>query len=292
MKILISTQSLDYSGVPTYTLTLFNELIFLGHEVLVYSPQTGPMAQAMNTTQSLNGFEPDVILAQSNRLVQRLKHKFPNTKILFLAHGVLPEFEQSPRLPINHYIAINEQVVDNLICQYVDPNQISIIRDFVDMEKFQSTSELQEDPRVLFISNYKKWRTYDIIKEATRELGMPFKAIGSPYGISKDTASEINQADIVISWGRGILEAMSCGRTAISFDKQLGDGYMTPQTYIISRERNFSGYECMHSFTVDTLIDELRKYKPEDGRWNREIIKDYHNSKIEVEKLINIINAL
>ena len=39
---------------------------------------------------------------------------------------------------------------------------------------------------------------------------------------------EINEVDIVFSLGRGVIEAMLCGRIPIVFDHLGGDGMVTP----------------------------------------------------------------
>jgi len=140
MKIIISSYTLDRSGVPTYTLTMYNELVRRGHDVLVYSLLSGALARKMNAVDSLKGIEaPDVILAQHRTCAIKLKNAFPNVPMILLTHGIEPEEEQPPRIAIDYYIPVNEQNAENLISQYVDPDKIEIIRDFIDTEEFRPT---------------------------------------------------------------------------------------------------------------------------------------------------------
>lgn len=295
MKIIISSRTLDRSGVPTYTLTLYNELVALGHEVLVYSPKSGVLAEEMEVVTGLREGEkaPDIILAQHRSCATYLKGIFPRTPMIFLAHGVLPEEEQPPRINVNFYVAMNEEIVENLLGQYIDPIRIRIVRDFIDTKVFRSVVPLSEGkPKVLFISNYKKWRAHQHISEACSRLGLDFKAVGAPYGRSGNMAETINEADLIISWGRGILEAMSCGRAVISYDKRMGDGYITPDVYLESREHNFSGYRCRYLLSIYNLMEEIRKYDPKHGAENRRLVMNGHNSKEGVDRIMDIVHIL
>lgn len=288
MRILTSSYTMDWAGVPTYTMTLERELKKHGHEVTVFSPKGGPVGHLMTTVSRATDADcPDVIIAQHNKCAYMLRDAWPRVPFVFAAHGVLPELEQPPRgITVDRWTAIHQQVKDNLIRQYVPGEQIDIVRDFVDTDTFRPLRSLRaatEKPRVLFISNYKKWKAYYRLSSACRDLGLEFKAIGSPYRRSRDIVQDINDADIVVSWARGILEAMACGRTVVSFDgggiaQPLGDGYITEDNYYESRERNFSGYECQHALTVDGLKDELRRYDPRDGERNRHLIDSYHSA--------------
>ncbi len=294
MKILISAESLDLSGVPTYTRTLYNELIRLGHEVRVYSPTGGELAPymgAVNYPIQLGFFSPDVILAQGRDCAATLRREYPNVPMVFSAHGIIPFPEQPPEFHVEQYIAINEQTTRNLVERGIPRNKIRIVRDFIDTREFYPFTKLRDTrPRVLFISNYKKWKNYSNLGKACEYLGMELKAIGSPYGRSRNVAEDINNADIVVTWGRGILEAMACGRAAISYDKERGDGYIDIETYELSRERNFSGFECRYRMGINHLMDELGKYNPKSGEVNRALVVENHDVRTNVEGLLEALN--
>jgi len=284
---------MDYTGVPTYTLTLSRELVKRGHSVKVYCPTDGPLSDIMHNCTELSNIEvPDVILGQGAKTTRYMKEQFPNIPMIFINHGVLPDEEQPPRFHIDRYIAINEQSVNLLTRQYVDPDKIDIVRDFIDIELYKGLQGLQTHPRVLFLSNYRKWKTYDVIEGACKKLGLEFRAVGSNYGRSRDVATEINNSDIVIGWGRSILEGMACGRAVISFNRLLGDGYLDTERYIDSRQRNFGGFECRYTFTADQMAEELSKYKQEDGLINRDLVVKYHDSVKCTDQILEVINKI
>lgn len=295
MRILTSSLTLDQAGVPTYTYTMVRELERRGHEVWVYSPQGGYYAKKMRTVSHLLIPTPDVIVAQHTPCAYDLKAAFPDAPFIFSAHGTLPDVEQPPlRIDVDLYTAINTLVVDHLVHLGIPADRIEILRDFVDTDRFRPMTSLRtETPRVLFISNYKKWRNHRVLSAACTALGYPLRCVGAPYGRSRDMVADINDADIVVSWGRGILEGMSCGRAVISYDKMYGDGYLTHDEYFASREHNF-GYEyaSRYAFDVTLMQQHLQQYQPEDGTVNRSLIERYHSATAGVDDLLRMIDRV
>ena len=286
MKILTSSYTLDLAGVPTFTKTFFDEVKKRGDEIVVYSPLGGRLSSQMETVESLKDlkFVPDIIVSQHTPCSYDLKDKFPNVRHIFYSHGLLPEIEQPPKFEADYYFAINKEVQENLIKSGVNKSKIAIVRDFIDTEKFKKTKETnQKLTNVLFISNYKKWKNYKIVSQACQILGVNLKCSGAPYGRSNNIEQTINDSDLVISWGRGILEALSCERNAISFDKTVGDGFIDNQSYFESRENNFSGRVFNISFTPLTLSQEMQKYDKNIGAKNRDLILKYHQVKKGVD---------
>jgi glycosyltransferase involved in cell wall biosynthesis len=295
MKILTSCYLLDLSGTPTYTVTLFKELVKRGHDVVVYSITSGMLAKELNVVTDLSQmpWEPDVILGQHNVCCVNMREKYPSVPMIFSAHSTRYELEQPPQIEVQWYTAINEDVKKNLIAKGADENKIDIVRDFVDIHRFKPINPLNESvKRILYISNFKKWKTYSRISEACRELGIEMKAVGATYGRCYKVEEEINKSDLVISIGRGIIESMSCGRPVISYDKKYGDGYLTEDVYMESRVRNFGDPTnpaiCKYCFSTGTLIDEIKKYNPLDGEKNRNIVLDHHNHEKGVDQLLSI----
>jgi len=295
MKILTSSYGLDLSGVPTSTITMYQELIKRGHEVTVYSPIGGRLEGEMNTIKDLSAAQtPDVILAQNNVCAISLHETFPGIPLLFYSHSIWIEMEQPPPFSADRYLAINETVAKNLQYKGVNPKKISVVRDFVDTQRFEPTKPIHKKlEHVLFISNYKKWNNYKAVSAACEKLGVFLHCVGSPYGRSENIEKDINEADLVISWGRGIIEAMACGRAVLSFDKLMGDGYIDEANYFKARKDNFCGYLSQRDFnSVDELANELLKYTPDSAFINRGLALKYHDVEKGVDQILDIIKSL
>ena len=294
MDILISTALLNYTGLPTYILTLYNQLVARKHKVTVYCPDSGQLASRMNTITSLEfaGW-PDVILAQHNTtLAREMKTKFHDIPMIFTSHGILPEvLEQPPTdIEIDKYIAVSEEVALNLKTYGIEAE---IIRNFIDIDRFQCKEPVREKPeRLLFISNFTRWRTYEIIQKACKIMGIEFRHLGFETHPQFNVENYINESDIVISLGRGVLEAMACDRPAIVFDRRRGDGYINEDIYRKSRMNNLSGRAFRINFTSETLMKEIEKYDPDDGIVNRNIILKHHNHVKAVDTIMEIIREM
>lgn len=293
MNILISAYTLDLSGVPTYTLTLYKELKKRGHEVQVYSPLSGELAVPMHASSDLATItRPDVVIAQHNVCAESMRISFPDVPMIFFTHHPEYDGEQPPSFECEWYVAINEDTVKNLVSKKVPANKIMIVRDFIDTERYRPTFPINDELKnVLYVSNRKKWRTYENIKKACGILGVNFRAVGSPYGRARSIENDINKADLVIGWARCLMEAMACGRPVISYDKEFGDGYLDYQTYLKSRVRNF-GVTCEHKYTVDELVKEIKKYNPKDGEINKAIILINHNVIVGTDQILKVIDGV
>lgn len=307
MRILLAMRTLDYSGVPTYVLTLTRELLRRGHHMAVYCPPSRirvgrPMEPFLPMVADMSKLSiPDVMIAYHTACAGPLRQRFPQTPLLFSAHGVPPRIGAEPPegVHVDRYLAINEQVVARLTSCGIAADQIDLVRDFVETDTtFRPLAPLQERPRVLFLSNYKKWRNYFMVVDACTSLGLDWRAVGGPYGRSAHVEEDINKADLVISWGRGILEAMACGRAVISFDQikmrpedmystVAGDGYLTEARYLESRQHNFGPLGCRITFTRwQQLAAEIAQYHPSHGLINRRLALASHGQADGVDRVL------
>ncbi len=301
MRFLISCYRLDLSGSSTYTFTLASELKSRGHEVHVFSPHAEIIAgelekkcvKVYETLTDISGEEYTCIIAQHNILAFVLRSIKPEVPMIFISHGILPFLEQPPSINTNiqKYIAISEKVKDNLVFNYGIPAaNVDIVRNFVDVNRFYPQTEINESPKVvLFMSNQHSSKVYKTVKGACEKLNLKLIRIGGTNKVL-NTEDYINKADIVISLGRGILEAMACGRAAIVCDYAGGDGIITTDTINEIREYHFSGRRFGKDYDAEDMIREIEKYEQSMGRINREIILKEYNASLITDQIINICN--
>lgn len=294
MDILISTNFLNYKGVPTYTLTLYNQLVVRGHNVTVYCPNYGVLASRINTISSLEfaGW-PDVILAQHNILAREMKVKWPKIPMIFTSHDAKYDLEQPPvDIEIDQYIAISEEVRLNLVsCGITDAK---IIFNFIDIDRFCCKEPVRKKlERLLFISNYRRGREFRTIREACKIMGIKFRQVGYTSHPKYEVEEYINQSDMVITISRGAFESMSCERPTIIYEcRGGGDGYVDEKMYPKSMVNNLTGRTFCIDYTPETLVKEIEKYNPDDGIINRNIILEHHNHIKGVDSIMEIINGI
>jgi len=302
MRFLITCYRLDLSGSSTYTFTLATELKKKGHDVLVFSPFPEIIAnelkekkiEVFKTLEEVANKQYDSIIAQHNVLALMIRSIHPEVPMIFISHGkILPQsfLEQPPSININiqKYIAVSERIKHNLVSNHCIPDQnVQIVRNFVDVNRFFPQSEIHEEPKmVLFMSNYFTSDNYETIKKACENLKLQFIHIGKTKRVL-NTQDYINKADIVVSLGRGILEAMSCGRAAIVYGYLGGDGMITKDNINEIRKGNFIGRRFKKNYNIRHFTQEIKKYDKYMGKTNREIILKDYNASLATDKIINI----
>lgn len=306
MRFLITCYRLDLTGTSTYTFTLASELRKKGIDVDVFSPFPEIMSGELKkigvrvheNLEEVTDEKYACIIAQHNILALMVRSIKPEVPMIFLSHGVLlPQafIEVPPSIDVNiqKYIAVSEEVKDNLVLNHrVSPKNVEVVRNFVNVNRFFPQSEISERPKVvLFISNLFASKVYRTIKDACKKLNLKLNIVGKTKKVP-NIEDYINQADIVVSLGRGILEGMACGRAAIVYDYQGGDGMISEENITEIRKHNFSGRRFKKNYGVTDLIQEIKKYEKCMGKINREIIlKDYSVSLVS-DKIINICNQV
>lgn len=289
MKIVFTAHSLKYyGGTESYTYTLTKELVKQGHEVFCFSLQLGNVAEFMIeegifVTNDLNELptDIDIIHGQHKLETTMVCAKYPYTPAIFVSHGTVPWQEQPPLIDqIVYYVAISEEVKSYLNLQYgISNDKIKIIRNGVDLNRYKELKEINNKPKkLLLLSNRFNDNVLNVITKACEILNLELKIVGQRGKKTWDTEKEINDVDIVVSLGRGTLEAIACKRFAIVYDYKGGDGVLDPDNYTKIREKNFSGRTNNQNYTIEQFVNEIeKKYSRDIVKKNYELIKEDHN---------------
>jgi glycosyltransferase involved in cell wall biosynthesis len=299
MQLLISLFNLNISGSSTYTYTLVQELARLGHVVHIFSPFHQEMTRELQKLGTkifkhipeIRDQNYDCIIAQHNFLAVITRGVFPNVPMLYISHGVIPELEQPPSADLNIYkfITVSEEVRQSLTQKHNIPEaKIQIIRNFINTKRFAPTSIIQTVPqKALYITSLRtpKHRV-QLVKSICTNLGIKLKIVGGKYPKIFRLEDEINQADLVITLGRGALAAMSCARAVIIGDYAGAEGMVTSKNYLKIQRKNFSGRQLQHEVTPNWLTQEIQCYAQKMGNENRKIIQTNFNSEIEIPKIL------
>ena len=137
---------------------------------------------------------------------------------------------------------------------------------------------------MLFLSNY-GWTVKETIEEGT--IGFEF------FNLGGDDRREnidywINWADLVVGLGRSVYEAMSCGRNAVIYDYQGGDGFVTPENILEFRKKNCSGRTNRLRYTVDEFREVLGQYDPDQAGALRQYVLDNNNVETIVDQYLSL----
>lgn len=166
-----------------------------------------------------------------------------------------------------------------------------VIRNGVDCERFKSKKPINKKlTNILYLSNPSYGKAGDMIREACRGYNL----------ITLDTQrfnieNLINEADLVITLGRGILESLACERNVISADWRdgwmsgvIGAGMITEDNFDRLKTHAFSGRNNPIEFTAESLRKELDKYNPENNLRPR-ILEEF-NIKKQCQKYTTLFN--
>lgn len=265
MKILLANNHLfQLGGSETFTYTLAKEFERRGHDVDVFAIEKGGLFTLRLNIVDEPADSYDLILVSHRSCLPRVSRtKGPK---IFTSHGVFPELEQ-PCLGADHYVAISDEVARHLRSKGFDP---TVIHNGVDCERFSPRQPLRSNlGRVLCLSQSDQAKS--MVKTACAALGIEFFSARGVWEIE----NLMNDADLVVTLGRGAYEAMACGREVIVFDYRwyigapFGDGIVTIEKYSKMLECNFSGRSYKQEFTVEDLANEFTKYNPMMGEFNR-----------------------
>lgn len=288
MKILFTVHDLQkQGGTETFTYTVMEKLIGQGHNLFLYSTRLGDASNrfsklGVTVSDDFKNFptEIDIIHAQHIAEAFAAYTAYPSTPMIFITHGIIPWQEMPLKIPnVYKYVAVSEEVEAYLMNSHsIIKERIQIIRNPINLERFKVENSFNTVPsKLLLLSN----RYTDEVKETLIELceltNMDLEIVGKEKNVS-NVEEQIQNSDIVVSLGRGILEATACGKGAIVFDYNGGDGILTPENYSELREKNFSGRTHKQNFSANQLRELIiGNYNEDNIKRNILLIKENHD---------------
>lgn len=299
MKILVTNHDLSYyAGTETFVYTLAVELKRIGHEVVCWSPRLGAVAHRLvaagiAVTADLATAPDDVDVIHAHHRYESLlaRARYPDRPMIFACHGVLPWQEQpaAGALDVSRYVAVSEEVRDHLIERHrVAADQVVIVRNGLDLERFRARTPIAPQPRrALILSNYMPPHQRGQVRRVCRELGMTVRETGAGNALWA-VEDEIAEVDLVFGLGRSALEAMASGRVVVVYDYNGGDGLVTPEHFEQLRRRNFSGRTHRRRFTDLELAGEIQAYRPAVAEAIHAFISRDHDVRLMARRLVEL----
>jgi|GEM_PF-343243 len=286
-KILLATNHLHtLGGTETFTFALAEQLVELGYTVDLFSFNYGEASERIkhkvkiiNNLDELADFY-HIAIVSHNTCIEKIPFNAYITAQI--CHGTTAELEQpSPLADI--YISISEEVHTHLVSLgYAS----KVIRNGIDCRRFFPENPVNDRlTKVLSLCQSAEANTK--LKKACETLNINFSYLNKHTNSVWETEKYINEADLVVSLGRGAYEAMASGRSVLVYDERVytkgGDGILTRQNINELIRYNLSGRFTKKQYTVSDLISELEKYDKNQGSFNRayalEHLNIYHNTK-------------
>lgn len=291
---------MSYRGSENFTFTIADYLIRNGHRVTVYSAYTGRLKQdferlgirVVSDLRILKEHDFDIAHVHHHVNAYEIRHYFPHLPMVLLCHGII--FLENPPaldLKISQYLATSERVRNCMVAKGVSKERILIFRNMVDRDKFYPRSTIAPQPkRALIVSNKIDHNSENTIRKACEMLKISSTFVGERFKEVdyRQMPQLLNETDIVFSLGRGVIEAMFCGRIPVVFDVEGGDGMVTPSTIAQNMTCNFSGNLHNARYNVDELISVLQGYNPNNALELLNMSHEYFAADKQVHDLIAI----
>jgi glycosyltransferase involved in cell wall biosynthesis len=289
MNILLGTNHLEKTGgTENYLLAMAQSLLNKGHSVEYFCFKKGSISSLLEEMgiPFMSKKYYDLIISNHKNVVSYLCWKGFTIQT---CHGKIPPIEQpSPKADL--HVGISEEIKKHVMSLGYD---CYTILNGIDCSRFYPQKPINTELKVV-LSLCQGDEAHQFVKECCDQLNIRFiradKAKDNVFNIE----NTINEADLVVGIGRSIYDSMACGRCVISYDyrvynnKPLGDGYISKEKIENSIKDNFIGRNSGLNFTHSLFIEELKKYKKEDGGHLREFAEKELNIDLQVQKYIQL----
>jgi len=300
MRLVLGTNHLGLGGSESYLLTVAEQLDRLGHEPVVYTAEPGAGAEVADergldvVDRTRLPEDCDAVLAQDAGASLLLAGRYPAAPQLFVAHSESIDLQSPPQLPgiVGAVVALNDRVAARMRSFATAPRVVRL-RQPIDTERFAPAEPLPPVAgRALVLSNNPVEDRWQALEAACAEAGMSLARTGGVLRQSVDVRASIAGAEVVIGYGRAILEAMSCGRAAYVYDWNGGEGWVTAESYPAIEADGIAGRSATGVLDPARLAADLRRYDPAMGPVNRDLVIAHHRANVHAQELVGLIREL
>ncbi len=306
-SVLLATNHLfGWTGSETLLLTLAEGLLDWGCNVVVYvrhldqswaGRYLDPRALLTDSIDAIRQLDFDLAHVQHNACLVDVRAALPSLPMLFSSLGVLPFLEQPPPFDVgvSDYLAISEEVASNLVNHGIPESQIHVVRNLVSERRFSPSTPIRPRPERILVLSYKMDEPRRaLLRETAHRLGSSIRFVGESGVVltQEHLATAINQSDVVVSLGRGVVEAMLCSRVPLVFDIHGGDGLVTPDNLDVLKKHNFSGRCYRKEYGAEELISELNGYRQSFGDSLRELAREQFSMERNLPRILDIYTSI
>lgn len=299
MRLLLANNHLGLGGSESYLLTVAEQLDRLGHDVAIFAAERGRGAEvARERALALIGeaeleADFDAALVQDAAVSLQIAERCPSVPQLFVAHSAMWDLQAPPQLPgvVGAVVVLNDRVGERMR-SFATGVGIVRMRQPIDTQRFAPRGVLPEAPRrALLLSNNPNADRIAMLESACENAGMALERLGGAAGQTDDPRPQLAAADIVIGYGRSILEAMACGRAAYVYDWKGGDGWVTAESYPAIEADGFAGFSD-RMMDVAGLEEDLRRYSASMGPVNHDLVYAHHRANLHAQELVELMHGI
>ena len=291
LRILFCTPWMEFMlGAEVHFYTIAMELIARGHSVSMYTYLKGPMwnilkNSGINLLEQDPKDEYDITILNGNACIG----KAPRSSFkIMISNGIVPS-QEYPVLGADRYVTVSEEIHD--LCKVLG-HDTKIIRNGIDCDRFHSIVPINKKLKnVLLLSNKQAPQTgvFKRIYDACKSHGLNLSTLGLQFGTAQWSVEKfINQNDLVITIGRGVLEAMACERNVLVLDYHGSDGLIDHKNYYEIRKNNCSGRRYHAPISQELIEEAFDKYDYKQGKKNREVIVKNNNIRDIVQNYLDM----
>lgn len=301
MEIVLAALALDQpGGMQTYILTLAPHLERLGHDVTLYSPEAGSVAElarsrGLRVSRLETELPPscDAVLSGDAVSALVMADRFPEAVRGIVVHGGDFDLHLPPRheAVVSFAVAMNAVVQRRVEATAAAPPVIRL-RQPIEIAHFYPAGPVREEAeRVLLLGNYLSGPRRDALASVCEQAGIAWRQVGAAAEIALDPWPAILEADIVVAQGRAAIEAMACGRAVWVFGPSGGDGWVTEDTYAAIEADGFRGRSSGALADVGAFGRALEEYRPRMGEANRELAVLHHSPYDHAVAIVGLLEG-
>jgi hypothetical protein len=299
MHVLIALSRLLLGGSETYSVTVGEQLERLGHTVTLHASEASSGGRELAESRSLPvrvgdselPDDVDVALVQDAASAYMLAARRPGVRQVFVIHG-LSGYEHPPDGldPTPPIVVFNDRIGGHAKALAWKPTVVRMHQP-IDFERFRPRGSTRPRAQtVLVLSNYLKGERLEMLERACSDLDLELTRLGANFARPTiDPREAMADADIVIGYGRSVIEGMAMGCAAYVWDYAGGDGWVTPETYPMYEADGFAGAATERVIDADGLRDDLAAYSSELATLGFDMVRHNHSAVTHTNRLVELL---
>ena len=275
MRVLITNLFIhSNSGTETVSALLADGLRQAGHDVAVFAPTLGGLAQGMRARGhkvhdriAEITEKPDVIHAHHLTPTLIAMARFPDVPIVFTCHSSFFEVEAPMLHPqIRQWVAVDEACRAKSLSHGVPSDRLSIIHNAVDLKRFKPRQPLPTKPvRGLLLTKNREHQ--QAVRQACAIMDISLDEMGPATGkISGEIEKDLVNYDIVFATARMAIEAATVGCAVIVCDARGFAGLLSTGNMKRWRDWNLGVGLLSEPTTIENVTRAISEYDAGDTR--------------------------